>query len=580
MGKFLIGVLTGVILTVLVLVTAGFAVARFRERPPDIADNSVLVLKLRGEIPERPPVEFPVALFGTGGQPTVANIWMLLKMAAADTRIKGIVLEPESLQVGWGKLQEIRAGIEGFRKSGKPVFAFLRTPGMREYYLATAADRIYLGPQDVFFVKGMRAEMMFFEGTLDKLDVTIQVQHAGKYKDFGDMFTRKEMSPETREVMNSVLDDLYGSFTAAVARARRKSPEEVRAAIDQGPFLPEQARAAGLVDDLRFEDQVFGELERRLKSGELKKVATEKYLRIPPSSLNLEGRHRIAFVVAQGSIMGGEDGGDFADTGVTDAGFTRLLRRVANDKNIKGVIVRVDSPGGEVAASDAIWREMNLLAGKKPLVVSMSDTAASGGYYMAMTGDPILAYPGTFTGSIGVVFGKPTLRGLYNKLGITKDLLTRGRFAAIDSDYSPLGPAEQAKLQQGIDATYEDFVRKVAEARRRSYGQIDEVAQGRVWLGSQAKERGLVDELGGLDRAIEIVKKKAGIPADEKIALSPYPPRRSILDVLLRRGGEEVIEPSLEARLPGVARALESANARVWMKGGLLRLMPYSIDVR
>ncbi len=581
MAKFLIGVLTGVILTFLVLVTIGFAVARLREQPPEIADNSVLVLKLSGEIPERAPVEFPAGLFGGGGRPTVANVWMLLRMAAADSRVKGVVFEPESLQVGWGKLQEIRANLEAFRKSGKPVFAFLRSPGAREYYVATAADRIYLGPQDVFYVKGMRAEMMYFKGTLDKLDVNVQVQHAGKYKDFGDMFTRKEMSPETREVMNSILDDLYGSLTSTIARARRKTPDEVRAIIDQGPFLPEEARAAGLVDDLRFEDQVFGELQARLKSGELKKVSTGKYLKIPPSSLNMEGRQRIALVVAQGGITGGdEDDTGLTEQGVTSEGFNRLLRRVANDKGIKGVIVRIDSPGGEVAASDAIWREMNLLAKKKPLVISMSDTAASGGYYMALTGDPILAYPGTFTGSIGVVFGKPTLRGLYNKLGITKDTLTRGRFAAIDSDYSPLGPAEQAKLQQGIEVTYKDFVTKVAQARRRAYNEVEEAAQGRVWLGSQAKPRGLVDELGGLDRAIEVVKKKAGIPAAEKITLAPYPPRRSILDVLFRRGGEEVFDPGLEARLPGVARMIEATNARLWMKGGLLRLMPYAIDVR
>ena len=195
------------------------------------------------------------------------------------------------------------------------------------------------------------------------------------------------------------------------------------------------------------------------------------------------------------------------------------------------MVVRIDSPGGDAVASDEIWREMNLLSKKKPVVISMSDTAASGGYYMAMTGDPVVAYPGTLTGSIGVVFGKPNLHGLYDKLGITKDMIARGRFAAIDSDYSDLSPAELAKLKEGIDANYHDFVAKVAQARRRPFDQIEPLAQGRVWLGDQAKERGLVDELGAIDRALELVKQKARIPASENVAIVMYPARRSILAV-------------------------------------------------
>ncbi len=585
MGKFLIGLLSGAILAILVLVVVALVAVRIQTAPPSIESGSTLVLTLQGEIPERQPVEFPFAFLGGQSRPTVLNVWNMLRMAAADRRINAVVLAPRSVETGWAKLEEIRSALVEFRKSGKPLWAYLRSPGAREYYLATAAERIYLGPQDPVMLKGMRAELMFFRGTLDKLGIDVQIAAAGDYKDFGDTFTRTSMSPSTREVTNSILDELYGNLLARIAEGRGKSPEEVRAIIDKGPFLAKEALDAGLVDALRFEDQLYGELQDRLKAGEIKKLSMRRYMQVPPRAAGIRSGRRIAFLVGQGAIMRGSPGDTgLEEAGITAHGFIRLLRRVAEDDDIRGVVVRIDSPGGEVGASDEIWREMNLLSRKKPLVISMSDSAASGGYYIAMTGDPIVAYPGTYTGSIGVVFGKPTLRGFYNKLGITKDMLTRGRFADIDSDYTPLGPEELAKLQEGVEAGYRDFVAKVAEARRRPVEEIGPLAQGRVWLGSQAHARGLVDELGGIGRAVELVKQKAGIDPDEPVTLEPYPPRRNLLDVLRRRGAEEAVEADLEARLEArlgpLARALKKARERLGLEGGLLRIMPYAIDVR
>jgi protease-4 len=279
-------------------------------------------------------------------------------------------------------------------------------------------------------------------------------------------------------------------------------------------------------------------------------------------------------LVADGAITRGDPDDDSAsDSGITAEGFNKLLRRIGADSSVDGVVVRIDSPGGESVASDAIWREMNLLSKKKPMVISMSDAAASGGYYMAMSGDPIVAYPGTLTGSIGVVFGKPDLHGLYDKLGVTKDMLTRGRFAAIDSDYTELGPAELAKLQDGIDANYRDFVTRVAQSRRRTFDQIEPLAQGRVWLGSQAKDRGLVDELGGLDRAIELVKQKAKIPLSENVTIAMYPARRSIFDLVFGRSKEGAIEEQLRP-------LLKYWPPELWTTGGMLRVMPYSVRVQ
>jgi protease-4 len=572
MGKFLLGLITGVVLVFITIGLLFFAALRFRERPPDIAANSVLVLRLTGDIPERAPVQIPILSEGPGL--TVSNVWMTLRKAAADANIRAIVLEPEGLSAGWAKLEELRSDVEQFRKSGKPVYAFLRTPSAREYYVATAADRIFLGPADQMYLKGLRAEIMYLKKTLDKLGVTVDVEHAGKYKDFGDTFTRSDMSPETREVMTSVVDDLYGNLLAHIAAARKMTPEHVSELVDAGLFLAPEVQKAGLVDELRFEDQVWGELQSKLQVKDVKRVRMETYLRVPMESVGLQGKSRVALVVGEGDIVrGSPDSSATDEEGLTSVGFNQLLRQVGNDSSIRGVVVRIDSPGGEVTASDDIWREMNLLSKKKPMVISMSDVAASGGYYMAMTGDPIVAYPATETGSIGVVFGKPNLHGFYDKIGITKDSIQRGKYAGIDSDYTSLTPDERAKLRSGIDASYQDFVTKVATARHRPFGEIEPLSQGRVWLGSQAKARGLVDLLGGLDAAIDLVKQKANIPMAERVTVVTYPAPRGLLDLLRRSSQDDMLEIQLRQVFGGMP-------FHAWRKGGLLRLMPYWITVR
>jgi protease-4 len=575
MAKFFVGVVTGVLLVVLGVALLLILAVQVSRRPPEIDGNSVLVLRLRNEIPEKPGIEMPDFMSGGEAPTTVANIWMALRKAAADTRIKAVMLEPEDLTVGWARLEEIRSDIAQFRKSGKPVFAYLRAPSAREYYLALAADRIYLGASEPLMLKGLRAEILYLRKTLDKLGVTVEVEHAGKYKDYGDMYTRSDMSPETREVMSSVVDGIYGALVDRIAEARHKAPDQVRAIVDQGPFTARQALKFGLVDQLGFEDQAWADLKNRLHGGEPRKVALSQYIKVPAEAAGLSGKRKIALVVGEGEIVRGEPGSDgLGEMALTSYGFDKVLREVASDPLIKGVVVRIDSPGGEVAASDEIWREMNLLSKKKPVVISMSDLAASGGYYMAMTGDAIVAYPLTLTGSIGVVFGKLNLHGLYDKLGISKDSVERGRHADIDSEYTPLSAEEREVLRAGIDESYRDFLDKVAAARRRKVEEIQPVAEGRVWLGSQARDRGLVDELGGLDTAIALVKKKASIPAGENVSVLLYPPRQSFWDLLLKQRSTEGM---LDAKLRQV---VGGAPYRAWLKGGFLRTMPVWFDVR
>ncbi len=580
MGKFLLGLVTGAVITVLIIVIGVFAVASLRTKPASIADGSTLVLHLSGDAPETPPVEVSIPFLQPRTPVTVENVWSMLRHAAADSRIKAVVFEPSGTTVGWAKMQEIRADLEQFRKSGKPLIAYLRAASLRDYYMASACSKIYMSPVDELDLKGVGLELMYFKNTLDKLGVHVDVEHVGKYKDYGDQFERTSMSPETNEVMTSLVDEFYADLVNTIAKGRGKSPAAIRATIDDGPFIAKQAKANGLVDGLRYEDEIFGELKTTLHQTELKKTTEREYVEAPESSA---GADRIAFVVGEGSITRGDSATSelSADNGLESEAFDKMLGRVANDKSIKGVIVRIDSPGGEVPASDDMWRAMNDLHKKKPVVISMSDDAASGGYYMAMSGDTLIAYPGTITGSIGVVFGKPNLHGLYDKLGITKDSVSRGRFARIESDYGSLTEGERAKLREDIDSDYEDFVGKVAAARKKPASAIEPLAQGRVWLGDQAKANGLVDELGGLDRAVELIKAKSGIPAGTKVSLILYPAKRSVFDVLFRSNPDAEAEAMLAGVGLGPLRtAWHDASLRVWMRGGMLRMMPFSIQIK
>lgn len=573
MKKFLLGILVGFVLVGLTALVSFFVMLRLASRPPQIPDPAVLVLRVTGDIPERAPVEIPLPWF-EGTKLTVRDYWELLRKAAADRRIRAVLLLPEDLRAGWGKLDELRTQIENFRRSGKPVYAFLRAPRTRDYYLATAADRVTIAPEDALDLKGMRVELMYLKGTLDKIGVDVEFEHAGKYKDAPEMFTRTAPSPASLESMNSILDAMYDHLTTVIGRARKKTPEQVRAIIDMGPFLSPQAWTAGLVDALEYQDQAFSNLKSRLKLGEIRRVSQVDYLKVPLESAGLRRRATIAVVAAAGTIVRNSEDGFFGDDELLAASSIReTLRRVAEDRNVRGVIFRIDSPGGDSFASDEIWHEVGLLDKKKPVVISMSDVAASGGYYIAMSGDPVLSYPGTITGSIGVFYGKANLHGLYDKLGIRKSLLTRGRFADIDSDYTPLNDAARQKLSGFVQATYDAFLGRVAHARKRSRTDIDAVAQGRVWLGSQAMQNGLVDELGGLDRAIQLLKQRARISPTEEVELVSYPPRRSILDALFARRGNVAIDVPILA-------PLRTISTLQWARGSTFYLMPFALEVR
>jgi protease-4 len=580
MKNFLIGLVVGIVLSGLTALIFVFAVVRFAssfaEKPVNVPEGATVVVRLEDEVPEKSPPEIPIPFFEAQTPLTVREVWEVFRKAAADPRVKGILFEPQRLQIGWAKMQEIRDQIVQFKKSGKPIVTYLRNPSGREYYLATATDRIFLAPEDSLDLKGLRVEALFLKNTLDKIGVKADVIHAGKYKDAGDILTQTSMSPETREVLNQILDQYYGNLIEVVAQGRRKQPDEVRAIVDEGPYMAREAQSHGLVDALGYEEQAVENLAGRLNQTELKRIAVKSYLRASLPSAGVT--RRIALVVGDGEITRGTGNPNSDEQGITATAMVKMLKQVENDSSIRGVILRVDSPGGDGVASDDILHEAKNLSKKKPVVISMSDVAASGGYFIAVTGDPIVAYPNTLTGSIGVVFARFNLRGLYDKIGLNKQLLTRGRYADIDSEYAPLSDDERKKITGQIDEFYKAFVSRVAQGRKKSFAEIEPISQGRVWLGAQAKQNGLVDELGGLDRAVELIRKRANIAASDRIILVPYPGKRSVLELLFNRADENTAI-DLKARST-LEKLFGNLPLRALSQGGFLKVMPYSISVR
>jgi len=574
MAKFLFGVLVGVVVAVLIAVLSALSIGKlFGHKQPVISPNAVLVLGISGDIPESAPVDLAIPFLQSPGAPTVADVWNSLRRAASDNRVRALLIQPRGLTVGWAKLQEIQRDIQDFKKSGKPVYALLQTPGSKEYYLASAADRIYLSPNDYLEVKGFRIEETYFKNTLDKLGIGVEVDHIGRYKDAGEPFTRTGMSPESREVLNQVLDQLFGDFCSTVGAARHKNADAIRNLVDEGPFTAVQAKSAGLVDELGYEDDVFNEIKRRTGSRGLNRLPLRTYFRAVPNRGD-----RIALLVGEGEIRGGDSEGGFgAQVSIASGAFSKMVRQVREDKGIKGVILRVDSPGGDAVASDEILHELKLLSKAKPLVVSMSDLAASGGYLMSMTGDPVVSYPNTITGSIGVLYMRPNFRELFNKLGVQQDVITRGKLADLDSLSVPLSDAARQKVHESLESTYKAFVSDVASARRKTYNEIDPLAQGRVWMGAQARQNGLVDQLGGLNESIALIRKRAHLSERGETELVAFPPRQSLLDFMFNSPNSSVVEDLVSSKLRSVVPGLPGDTL---LKGGVLRIMPYSLSVQ
>jgi protease-4 len=462
----------------------------------------------------------PLALlFGTAQRDPLAETLAALRRLARDPSTKVVVLRSGGMPFGLARAQELRAGIEDLRASGKKVVFFLESGGDLEYSVALSADRIYAAPQAVLLVNGFAASALFAAAGLDKLGVKAEFFRVGAYKNAPDLFTRTGMSGEQREVESSLLDDLYGRYVKRISDARHLDEGRVKSLLDEGILKPGEAVQTGLIDGLVYPDQLEEEAGKVLGAKvTLDKVGTEEPAR---RELRWGGRSRIAVVRVVGNIVRGEGGRDpFGAVRLAGSdGIVRHIRHAADDPTVAAIVVRVDSPGGDGTASDLIWRELVRARKekKKPVIASMGDVAASGGYYVAAGADSIFAEPATITGSIGVFIGHFDASALLGKLGLNLVTLKRGASADLFNPERSLTDAERKTLQAWVDAFYADFVSHVAQARGLTEPEVDRVAQGRVWTGAQALERKLVDRLGGLEDALAEARRRAGFTADEAL---------------------------------------------------------------
>ena len=580
------------ILGALVLVALlGFALllGALGQREPNIRDNSVLVLRVAGPLPDYVPDDPLRKLLG-GPDESLSNLILQFRKAKSDKRIKAVILDINMSGAGWAKSEEIRDAIADFRSSGKQVYAYMEFGLNKEYYIASACDRIYLAPPGELFINGLAANVMFFRGSLDKLGVYPDIYQIGKYKSAGDTFTRKNMSEAHREYINSLLDDLFNRYVEAIAKARNKTPEEVRAIIDNSPYSALKAKEAGLIDSAAYRDELDKEIKAKLgykDTDQLRLVRGSEYREVPAESLGLDKGERIAVIYATGEIGSGKsENSPTGDQSIGSDTVAKALNDARDDKTIKAIVLRVDSPGGSGLASDIIWHAVEAAKQKKPVVVSMADVAASGGYYIAASANKIIAQPSTITGSIGVVGGKPVMKGFYDWIGLSNEYVLRGKNAGMFRETEKFSPDERAKFEEWIKTTYyNDFVPKVAKGRSKDPQYIDSVGQGRVWTGSQGKDRGLVDEFGGLDRAVAVAQQLANIPADKGVTrvILPYP--QTFLQQLLNIGDtstEAQQQRAVFAALPEDARrALRYMRLLDQMKNGQSMLvMPFELQIR
>jgi protease-4 len=517
------------IIAAVIVSMTGVAMSYFLlTRGPSVASDSVLWLRVPANLGEQAPDD----VFGFLDQrATVGSVVTALRKAKVDDRVSAVVVVPPAVPGLWGSVQEIRDAVIDFKESGKPIVAHLEFGMGQAYYLATACDEIFMSPTSPLMLVGVASYELFFRGTLDKVGIEADMLAAGDYKTAINTYTESAFTAEHREATEALSRDFFQQLVDGIAEGREMTRARVREVIDQGPFVAADAVNLGLVDDLVYEDELLDRLSSDDEAGQLD---FETYRRVEPQSLGLGTGPRIAVVYVEGMINLGSSTPDFPGSArmVGARTMTAAIRDARDDPSIEAIVLRIDSPGGAATAADIIWRELSLARERKPLVASMADVAASGGYYVAAPAHAIVAQPGTLTGSIGVFSGKFAAAGAFDKLGVGVDGVTFGAQSDIFSPVDRFSDAARAAMQEQVDDIYERFLEVVAEGRAMSRDEVHQVAQGRVWTGRQALVRGLVDELGGLRRAVVLAQERAGIAADQEVTLVPYPGPRSFVEVL------------------------------------------------
>ncbi|CAL0307162.1 unnamed protein product [Lupinus luteus] len=484
---------------------------------PRIRNDTVYTFKLRGQISDQLNSRLSRGL----SLPQICDNFI---KAAYDPRISAIYLHIDSLSCGWAKLDEIRRHILDFKKSGKNVVAYVPSCREKEYYLACACDEIYAPPSAYFSLFGLTVQASFVRGILDNIGIEPQVERVGKYKSAGDQLTRRTMSDENCEMLTALLENIYTNWLDKVSSAKGKKREDIENFINEGVYQVDRLKEEGFISDILYDDEVITRLKERLgvkANKNLPMVDYRKYSRVRKWTLGISGgKELIAIIRASGIIRRVESPLSASSSGIIGEKFIEKIRSVRESKKIKAAIIRIDSPGGDALASDLMWREIRLLAASKPVIASMSDVAASGGYYMAMGTGAIVAESLTLTGSIGVVAGKFNLGKLYEKIGFKKEIISRGKYAELlAAEQRSFRPDEAELFAKSAQHAYKQFRDKAAFSRSMTVDKMEEVAQGRVWTGKDAASHGLVDAIGGLSRAIAIAKLKANIPKDKQVTI-------------------------------------------------------------
>jgi protease IV len=541
-------------------------------RPGRLMSNSVLIIDAAGEINEQRPSDL-VSAFNANTNPVLHDYLDGIDSAARDPRISGIVVRIAPIETGWGKIEEIRAHLLRFQRSAKPSICYLGYDGIGnpEYFLATGCSQIWLVPTAPVGIRGMMAEALFLRGTLDKLKIVPEYYHIAEYKTAGNTYTEKKFTPAHKEEVESLLRSVYNRYIHDAALARGIAPAAFERLVERGPLMTHEAVESHLVDRLGYWDQV----ENYFKSGRRRgwnPVGLAQYR----GYLSGFGGPNIAVVHATGLIISG-DSQDSPTGGFIMGGDSVAsdIRKARQNPSVRAIVLRVDSGGGSVVGSEVIRREVELANAVKPVVVSMSDVAASGGYWIAAPARKIVADPDTITGSIGVLMGKFNISGLYGMLGLSTDYVATGDNATIYSDQQNFTPGQREMIEKSLQETYAEFTQGVAQGRHMTLAAVDKIAKGRVWSGAQAKELGLVDELGGMDRAIELAKQLAHIPSRESVHIIRFPQEKTFWQLLFER------ERNMSESASAPAISIRAMLQRIVDQAGTVEVrMPYEIHIR
>jgi protease-4 len=541
------------------LVIMMVAVIGFKGKVPS---KTILEANLEQSFPENAP-DSPTAKLMLTEKVTLRDVVDAMDRGANDDRVVGMVAKIGAARMGVAQVQEIRDAVERFRAHKKFAVAYAETfgefgPGNGAYYLATAFDQIYLQPSGDVGLTGIMMESPFIKGTLSKLGMTFRGDHRYEYKNALNFYTETKYTGPHKEAMTAILNSWFNQMKDGICQARQIAPDKFQALVDAGPYLGQEAVTAKLVDGVAYRDEVYSKMKSRAGDG-AELLYLEKYL--DRAGRPHERGKTVALVFGVGDVTRGKSdydplGGSQNMGSDTVAG---AIRAAAADRNVKAILFRVDSPGGSYVASDTIWREVvRARQAGKPVIVSMGDLAGSGGYFVAMAADKIVAQPGTITASIGVLGGKMLTSGLWNKVGLSWDEVHQGANATMFTSTQDYTPAEWARFQAWLDRVYVDFTGKVADGRKLPKDKVLEIAKGRIWSGQDAKNLGLVDELGGYDTALKLAKKAASIPDSEDVRIALYPRPKTWLETLIQRRGPDSSDKEAVAQI--LARILEDVQ--------------------